>query len=46
VRLAQVAATAQAAVAAVLRELAGVDVAAVNISIMDVAAVEKTRDHG
>lgn len=46
VRLAQVAATAQAAVATALRELAGVDVAAVDVSIADVAAREKTRDHG
>ncbi|MCS6939192.1 MAG: Asp23/Gls24 family envelope stress response protein [Roseiflexus sp.] len=46
VRLAQVAATAQAAVATALRELAGVDVAAVDVSIVDVAAGEKTRDHG
>lgn len=46
VRLVQVAATAQAAIAAALRELAGVDVAAVDISIVDVAAIEKTRDHG
>ncbi|MGQ9548488.1 MAG: Asp23/Gls24 family envelope stress response protein [Roseiflexus sp.] len=46
VRLTEVAATARVAVAAALRELAGVDVAAVNISIMDVAAVKKTCDHG
>lgn len=46
VRLAQVAATAQAAIATALRELAGVDVAAVDVSIVDVATREKTRDHG
>lgn len=46
VRLAQVAATAQAAVAAALRELAGVNVAAVDVVIVDVAAGKETRDHG
>lgn len=46
VRLAQVAATAQAAVATALRELAGVDIATVDVSIVDVATTEKTRDHG
>ncbi|MCS6840794.1 MAG: Asp23/Gls24 family envelope stress response protein [Roseiflexus sp.] len=45
-RLRQVAATAQAAVATVLRELAGVDVSVVDVSIVDVATREKTRDHG
>lgn len=45
-RLVQVATSAQAAVATALRDLAGVDVAAVHVSIVDVAAVEKTHDHG
>lgn len=49
IRLNRLAATAQAAVAAALGELAGVRVVAVNISIEDIAAATsagKTRDHG
>lgn len=48
-RLVQLAATAQAAVAAALSQLAGVQVIEVNISIEDIAPatlVRKTRDHG